>query len=287
MNTMRSNECQSTRREVEAANPGDLLSSAAHDHLKGCQECGVFRDEEWKLRTLVSSLGTVTVPADFDFRLRARLAGDKPGAASSISFGNFSFGYRSVAFAAVLLIGVALLLVGLRAASEKVQVANQTASETTPPSISVEVPAATNSVKPLQNSGEIVANTDAGSTVNVENQRPAILKAVASDSSKAHRDRGRLGTRSAETLAVRDAGRVQSLDLASTPAKVFKSTSPGTEPLLSNAFPIGTSYQSLKVSLDDGRGSSRTISLPSVSFGSQRVLERGAVPVLASARGSW
>jgi hypothetical protein len=40
----------------------------------------------------------------------------------------------------------------------------------------------------------------------------------------------------------------------------------------STAFPIEASLQSVKVSLDDGRGNARTISFPPVSFGSQRVL---------------
>jgi hypothetical protein len=51
------------------------------------------------------------------------------------------------------------------------------------------------------------------------------------------------------------------------------------------AFPIEASYQSLKVSIDNGRGSSRTISLPTVSFGSQRALLQDAS--IASARGAW
>ena len=40
------------------------------------------------------------------------------------------------------------------------------------------------------------------------------------------------------------------------------------------AFPINASYQSHSVSVDNGRGTSRTISLPSVSFGSQRTLSQ-------------
>ena len=37
-------------------------------------------------------------------------------------------------------------------------------------------------------------------------------------------------------------------------------------------FPIDASLQSFKVSLDDGRGNARTISVPTLTFGSQRLV---------------
>jgi hypothetical protein len=42
--------------------------------------------------------------------------------------------------------------------------------------------------------------------------------------------------------------------------------------LPSAIFPIDASLESFKVSLDDGRGNARTISVPTITFGSQRVL---------------
>jgi hypothetical protein len=46
--------------------------------------------------------------------------------------------------------------------------------------------------------------------------------------------------------------------------------------------------RAFKLSIDNGRGGARTISLPPVSFGSQRLLAREAsfVPV-SSAKGDW
>jgi hypothetical protein len=41
------------------------------------------------------------------------------------------------------------------------------------------------------------------------------------------------------------------------------------------AIPLDASLQSFKVSLDDGRGNARTISVPTISFGSQRMLQTG------------
>jgi hypothetical protein len=40
-------------------------------------------------------------------------------------------------------------------------------------------------------------------------------------------------------------------------------------------FPIDASLQSLKVSIDDGHGDVRTIFVPPITFGSQRVLPTG------------
>jgi hypothetical protein len=37
-------------------------------------------------------------------------------------------------------------------------------------------------------------------------------------------------------------------------------------------FALDASMQSLRVSLDDGRGNARTISVPTISFGSQRMM---------------
>jgi len=50
----------------------------------------------------------------------------------------------------------------------------------------------------------------------------------------------------------------------------------GAEPVsVSAAFPIDASLQSFKVSMDDGRGNAKTISVPTISFGSERIVQRG------------
>lgn len=76
-------------------------------------------------------------------------------------------------------------------------------------------------------------------------------------------------------------------DLSSTSAAVLKRYPQLAESYPTAAFPINASYQSLKVSVDDGSGIARTISLPTVSFGSQRALSQSSSPLVASARGTW
>jgi hypothetical protein len=59
-------------------------------------------------------------------------------------------------------------------------------------------------------------------------------------------------------------------ELSNTGAVVFGNTQPvGT----SAAFPIdASSVQFFKFSVDDGRGNAKTISVPTISFGSQRLM---------------
>jgi hypothetical protein len=53
------------------------------------------------------------------------------------------------------------------------------------------------------------------------------------------------------------------------------------------AFKIDGSQQSLKVSLEDGTGVYRTISVPRVSFGSQRAFGEQPIFVKTSSNGAW
>jgi hypothetical protein len=71
-------------------------------------------------------------------------------------------------------------------------------------------------------------------------------------------------------LVVKPKRTLTAVDFSSERAPIVSSSRPAlnNEPV----FPIEASVQSLKVSLDDGRGNARTISFPAVSFGSQRVL---------------
>src|SRR5882724_3625273 len=110
---MRNMNCRNVRHEIEEAASRDLLSSEVNHHLSNCVACKTLFREQTRLQELVASLGTVEAPGDFDFRLRARLAGEKRGAeAQPFALGNFSFGLRSAAVATILLlIGSALMFV--------------------------------------------------------------------------------------------------------------------------------------------------------------------------------
>src|SRR5260370_5884063 len=65
-------ECRATRREIDEG--GEHLSGQALRHVASCARCLAFQNERARLRDLLTSLEPVTAPADFDFRLRARMA---------------------------------------------------------------------------------------------------------------------------------------------------------------------------------------------------------------------
>src|ERR1044072_7084798 len=71
---MRKNNCEVVRRELDELTLGDVCSTAATEHLRDCASCREFHEQNTSCQQIVGSLGTVEAPADFDFRLRARLA---------------------------------------------------------------------------------------------------------------------------------------------------------------------------------------------------------------------
>jgi hypothetical protein len=274
---MRNMNCRKIRREIEEAAPGDLLSASANNHMLSCVACETFSREQTKLQEIISSLGTVEAPGDFDFRLRARLASEKRGPGQSLMLGDFSFGLRAAAVAAVLLlIGSAFVFVSFKTRSDNPATAGVPKTSPNPKEVnSVE----SNNV--VNNGASAVAqapqaNLPGGNEVNVKSSG-----SPGQPSGKGRR------FRQTELASFRGNNRVGTRDLSSTQAAVLKGYDQVLDTYPTTAFPINGSYQSMKVSVDDGRGTSRTISLPSVSFGSQRTLSQGASPLMASARGAW
>jgi len=74
---MKSLECRDVRREIDELELGEQLSDRATVHLRSCAACSGFRAERTALRELVGSLEPVAAPADFDMKLRARIAAEK------------------------------------------------------------------------------------------------------------------------------------------------------------------------------------------------------------------
>src|SRR6476619_3558192 len=106
-------DCSHIRREIEETANGEILAAPARDHLRSCAACSNFGKEQQQLKEMMASLGGVEAPADFNFRLQARLAASRSSRRGSFS-GN-GFGMRSVAFASlVLLLGFVVVLMNMR-----------------------------------------------------------------------------------------------------------------------------------------------------------------------------
>ena len=235
---MRKNNCEIIRRELDELMLGEASSAAVTEHLKECAACREFQQTQTKLRQMVGSLGTVAAPADFDFRLRARLANDAGGN----GFYYWSFARRGVAFAAVLVVFATGMIV----------VRNIVNQETRPPVVvenNPPVPRESPEIKPAES--------------NV--QDPPKQLAVAGQENK------RQIVKNLAPIAPRIKRPLSTIDRASTGAEVLS----GPEAVGSRAtavIPIDASLPSLRFSLDDGYGNERTISVPTIRFGSQRML---------------
>jgi hypothetical protein len=262
---MNKTDCHNVRREIEERAAGELLTAPARAHLNDCATSATFGNEQDKLKEMVASLDTIAAPADFDFKLRARLATAR---ASRRDLWSGGFGMRSVAFASlVLLFGFVVVLVTVRSRNSELAT-NQPATTSNEAAAPIKNDQDEQSAKP---DIEVAAAS-------------AVHDSPSVDVQNSPRNSGRRNASSISQYAVARNGRVKATDLSATAAPLFRPTETA---LGSSVFPLGTSYQSLKVSVDDGRGSPRTISLPRVSFGSSRVLARDPAPLMASMRDSW
>jgi len=234
---MRKNNCGVVRQELDELMLDETCSSSAAAHLRECGECREFQQQQTRLRKIVGSLGTVAAPADFDFRLRARLANDSSSAAY------LPLMRRGFALATVLVVfATGAFLV------RNVWDRPATVVSTQQPVAVPEQPKQVEPIKPSQENSEhqVVASNPEKRPQPVRNER-------------------RL---SAESKTPR---RLVAEDFSSQRAEVISRQ----EAVSGFDIPLDASLQSFKVSLDDGRGNARTISVPTISFGSERMLQPG------------
>jgi len=235
---MSKNNCEVIRQELDELMLGETISASAVEHLRECAQCREFNEKQTRLRQIVGGLGTVSAPPDFDFRLRARLA-----TANSAAFHFWPVVRRGLAFAAALLVfvmGAILVRNVFNRPAEPVQVATTDQHNTAPPP----QPA---TVEQRHDSGPVPQFTASSSdkpSQAARNERPARIKRP-----------------------------VVAEDFSSERALLYKDREPvGTFEVL----PQDSSQQSYKFSFDDGRGNARTIYVPTISFGSQRMLPTGS-----------
>ena len=233
---MRKTNCKQIRRELDELMLGEAWSAVATEHLRECAECREFHVQQTKLRTIVGSLGTVEAPADFDFRLRARLAKD---ASSAPIYWRL---VRSGLVVAAMVIIVATGVVVVRDAMRQEENIGEVARK----------PEVHQPVKPDQAPG----------IVTEEKKTDDVVAGAIHETIRKVRP----------TQADYKKRPLSSFAISSTRASVLNGTVPAG---VSTAFPIDSSAQSFTVSLEDGRGNAKTISVPTVSFGSQRIVQGG------------
>ena len=245
--------CNQVRTEIDEKDLTVSLSPGAMEHLRHCNECQEFQIKGTKLRQIVGSLETVAAPADFDFRLRARLANDRTVASYRSMAPVRVWRLRSAAVAAMLLIFAGTIFVMRQ-------------NQVVPPGQDVNVVADNNKVAPPVTS-ESPTTPSVEAVGPDEPDKPKVTRNNPSHQFTAKTKR--------PPVAV---------DFSSTPAPVGNvDENMASVP----TFPLDVPQPSFKVSLDDGRGTSRTISVPAVTFGSRRVLSTNVSTNQYAPKGDW
>jgi hypothetical protein len=234
---MRNKNCEVIRRELDELMLDGTSSTSAAEHLRECSDCREFNRTQTKLRRMVGSLGTVEAPADFDFRLRARLANDP----ASGAFRYWPLVQRGLAVAAVVIvIAFGVVVVKNVLNTQKEVVAEKTpVPQQSPRQVEPAPPNTTSS------SEQTVAHVPTSGPEKNKSERqpqpaPRIKRLTAVD----------FGKQRAEVISAAEAANYEA----------------------STVFPIDASLEPLRLSLDDGRGNAKTISVPTIRFGSQRML---------------
>lgn len=250
-------ECKVYRREFEGAADGRPVSAGARAHAALCRACGDSLRGRESLRALVGGLGKVEAPADFEFRLRARMAAAKSdGGRGRFSGTRWLYGFAPVAVAACFVIVSATLY--FRQAARP--------APSNPPAVAHE---------PARN-----AEPDRATSVNVRGlpaESPAAvgdvagLKPAGAVPQRIHKPARRANARAAQAGEVASV-RERRTDVAA-PGTLVSSV---TAAQVITRIPLKASDEPLRVILRDERGAERVVPMRSVSFGSQDFLARGA-----------
>jgi hypothetical protein len=120
---MRSLECRVTRQQIDELELGERPSERANAHLSLCAGCRDFRAERNELRQLVGSLDPVVAPADFEMRLRARIAREESPSRQEPFFARLIRTPALAAAALFVLVGGTLVWVAQKDIEPSTQVA--------------------------------------------------------------------------------------------------------------------------------------------------------------------
>jgi hypothetical protein len=232
--------------------------------MAACASCRIFGEERLALRRLVGGLKRVSAPADFEFRMRARMASERGAGASRAAWFTFMPAGLSWSLAGCLALAIsASLYFQPRTGETPATSSAGQAHVATPQSTQAPVAAAATEAAPHDNR-------------TVSNKIGSGASLAAFKTSPAQRRRT-LPSR----LAVREV-------VEREPARLEESTStsltgttprfaPGLAPRGEGAtipVPLDAPEGRLNVLLRDTSGGARTISVDSVSFGSRDVMGR-------------
>ena len=240
-------DCKAYRSEIEES--ASELSDLAHAHVESCPACGEALRVRESLRRLVGGLERIEAPADFEFRLRARIAARRGTRGGRPFAGRRNlYGFGAVAAALCFLAVSASLYFWQGQRPRPVDEARESArTEVT-----------------IKSDGPQVADTFTSGTTTTTGS------ININDTAAALKTKG-AGTRSVVRQRLREVAR------AEEGRRVFAdntlTASVTSAPVISR-IPLGNSPETLRVVLRDEHGTARVVPVRAVSFGSQELLAR-------------
>ena len=268
-------KCKACQSEIEEKGTGreSGLSQQARAHMGSCEACRVFGAQRAALRRLLGGLPAVEAPADFDFRLRARLFTAESERKRLARAWSFAPGALSLALAAsfVMLIGAAVFL----RPSANVEMPNLARNQSIPPppsSVRSETAAPVETAQPSGATEAAPLGVADEPLETAELERETIEESNGLSGAEQRQLARALERRraSADALASRAAAE------AGLPARAFNESAP----VLS--VPVGHPTQPLQVMMRDEAGASRAVAIEPVSFGAQDMAGRLRQPRRAS-----
>lgn len=262
-------ECKAYRREIDAVADGSGVGTGARTHAAACRACGDELRARESLRALVGGLGKVEAPADFEFRLRARMAASKAdGRRGRFGGARWLYGFAPVAVAACFVVVSATLYFRQAAQpspSNTAAVAHNPARNSEP----AQVPSV-NSQGRSAESGVEVKDIAQGKPATAAPPRSNKPMHRANARAVQVREVALKGERHTDVAP-------NTLESGVTAAQVIH-------------LSLKSSAEPLRVILRDERGAERVVPMRGVSFGSQDFLSRGESgrpAVAAEVGGVW
>ena len=254
---MKSRECRATRQEIDQAEAGARLSAQGARHVVTCAPCAAFQTERTRLRELLSGLEPVSAPADFDFRLRARIAAqaESSGPRSFLAGFVLSTPAMAVATMVVVMLGLSILWMSQRNTNQPRVIATNSSSQS--------------------GAGKLTTSDSSTTTKPLEVRTP-----ITSGRNEEAAYRPRVDRRPQRINRTTQSGGYSS-DFSAIGAQSIKRGQNASD--VSVSAPLNP----MVLSFQDEKGGTRTVSLPPVSFGSQRLLESRAVPVSVTNSRVW
>jgi hypothetical protein len=249
------------RREIDQSELRQSLSAKAEAHFAECAACAAFRDERFRLRELIGALEPVVAPADFDVRLRARIARERDTHQQPFIF-RLVMSTPAIVVAAVLVMVVGtIVFMNQRNRTQTPAVASTREDKATAPASTVP---------------EVAVNTG-GSPVN-----GAPVNGIEDPSVNPPDAPRRLNVTARNTKSGPATNAIPEVSDSAVRAAQSFQLAPDRAGEVSLTAPV----KPMVVTMYDERGGSRKIQLPPISFGSQRLTDN-RTPVSMTNTRDW